>query len=127
MPTNERKVELRMDPDNLYREDIFSDRAAGTLRMLTPVTRSGAADPARRVQYIGETQIMTPMGALPVAFEIDAATIGEAAEKFAAGARVAVEQTLAELQAMRRDAASGLVIADQMPPGLGGGGRIQMP
>jgi hypothetical protein len=34
-----------------------------------------------------------------------------------------VEQAVSELQQMRREAASGLVIADQMP----GGGRIQMP
>jgi hypothetical protein len=126
MPTNERSAELRMDPDHLYREEIVSGGGAGTLRVLTPITRSGSPDPARRVQYVGEAQILTPMGALPVAFEIDAASVGEAAEKFAPAARVAVEQTLAEIQEMRREAASGLVIADQMPPGLGGG-RIQMP
>jgi hypothetical protein len=126
MPHSERGTELRMDADRLYREEIYSSGGAGTLRMLTPVTRSGAPDPARRVQFIGEAQILTPMGPLPVAFEIDAASIGEAAEKFAAASRVAVEQTLAELQEMRREAASGLVIADQVPPGLGGG-RIQMP
>lgn len=125
MPSNERGADLRMDADRLFREEIVSGGGAGTLRVLTPITRTGAADPARRVQYIGEAQILTPMGALPVAFEIDAASIGEAAEKFAAGAKVAVEQTLAELQEMRREAASGLVIADQMPPALGG--RIQMP
>lgn len=125
MPSNEPSAELRMDADRLYREEIVSDRGSGTLRVLTPVTRDGAIDPARRVQYIGEAQILTPMGALPVAFEIDAASLGEAAGKFAAAARVAVEQTLAELQQMRREAASGLVIADQMPPAMGG--RIQMP
>lgn len=126
MPETQRGAELKMDADNLYREEIFSDRGNGTLRVLTPVTAAGAPDPARPVQYVGEAQILTPMGALPVAFEIEAATIGEAARKFGAGARVAVEQTLAELQKMRREAASGLVIADQMPPAMGGG-RIQMP
>lgn len=126
MPSNERSAELRMDPDQLYREEIVTGGGAGTLRVMTPITRDGAPDPARRIQYVGEAQILTPMGALPVAFEIPAASIGEAAEKFAPAAKLAVEQTLAEIQEMRREASSGLVIADQMPPGLGGG-RIQMP
>ena len=128
MATNAPTAELRMDAANLYREEVFSDRAgAGTLRMLAPVTRDGLADPGRKTLYVGEAQILTPVGALPVAFEIDAASLGEAAEKFAAGARVAVEQAVKELREMRREAASGLVIADHVPGGLPGGGRIQMP
>jgi hypothetical protein len=122
-------AELRMDPANLYREEIVSSRGAGTLRVMLPITRDGAPDPAREALYVGEAQILTPVGALPVAFEIAARSIGEAAERFADAARVAVDQTLRELQEMRREAASGLVIADQLPPGMGGpgGGRIQLP
>jgi len=127
MPGNERGGELRMDAANLYREEIVTDRGAGTIRMLTPLTRQGAPDPGRPTLYVGEAQILTPVGALPVAFEIPAASLGEAAERFAAGAKVAVEQAVRELQEMRREASSGLVIAEQMPPGLAGGGRIQMP
>ncbi len=123
MALDERTADLRMDAANLYREEIVSDRGAGTIRVMTPVTRDGAVDPRRKTLYVGEAQILTPVGALPIAFEIAADSLGEAADKFAAGAQVAVEQAVSELQQMRREAASGLVIADQMP----GGGRIQMP
>ena len=123
MALDERTADLRMDAANLYREEIVSDRGAGTIRVMTPVTRDGAVDPRRKTLYVGEAQIFTPVGALPIAFEIAAESLGEAADKFAAGAQVAVEQAVNELQQMRREAASGLVIADQMP----GGGRIQMP
>jgi len=123
MALDERTADLRMDAANLYREEIVSDRGAGTIRVMTPVTRDGAVDPRRKTLYVGEAQIFTPVGALPIAFEIAAESLGEAADKFAAGAQVAVEQAVSELQQMRREAASGLVIADQMP----GGGRIQMP
>jgi hypothetical protein len=123
MALDERTADLRMDSANLYREEIVSDRGAGTIRVMTPVTRDGAVDPRRKTLYVGEAQILTPVGALPIAFEIAAESLGEAADKFAAGAQVAVEQAVSELQQMRREAASGLVIADQMP----GGGRIQMP
>ena len=123
MALDERTADLRMDSANLYREEIVSDRGAGTIRVMTPVTRDGAVDPRRKTLYVGEAQILTPVGALPIAFEIAAESLGEAADQFAAGAQVAVEQAVSELQQMRREAASGLVIADQMP----GGGRIQMP
>jgi len=123
MALNERTADLRMDAANLYREEIISDRGAGTIRVMTPVTRDGTVDPRRKTVYVGEAQILTPVGALPIAFEIAAESLGEAADRFAAGAEAAVEQTMRDLQQMRREAASGLVIADQMP----GGGRIQMP
>lgn len=123
MALDERTADLRMDAANLYREEIISDRGAGTIRVMTPVTRDGTVDPRRKTIYVGEAQILTPVGALPIAFEIPAESLGEAADRFAAGAQVAVEQAVSELQQMRREAASGLVIADQMP----GGGRIQMP
>ena len=123
MASDQRTADLRMDAANLYREEIVSDRGAGTIRVMTPVTRDGAVDPRRKTLYVGEAQILTPVGALPIAFEIAAESLGEAADRFAAGAQVAVEQAASELQQMRREAASGLVIADQMP----GGGRIQMP
>jgi hypothetical protein len=123
MASDQRTADLRMDAANLYREEIVSDRGAGTIRVMTPVTRDGAVDPRRKTLYVGEAQILTPVGALPIAFEIAAESLGEAADQFAAGAQVAVEQAVNELQQMRREAASGLVIADQMP----GGGRIQMP
>jgi hypothetical protein len=57
------------------------------------------------------------MGALPINFELHANSIGEAAEKFGVEAEVAVERTARELEEMRRDQASKIVV-----PGQGGGG-----
>ena len=57
------------------------------------------------------------MGALPINFELHANSIGEAAEKFGEEAEVAVERTARELEEMRRDQASKIVV-----PGQGGGG-----
>jgi hypothetical protein len=129
--------ELKMDPANLYREEIFTDRKAGTIRVMSPVKRDGSDDAARKVLYVGEAQLLTPVGALPLAFQIDAQTLGEAAEKFSAAASVAVEKAVKELQQMRREAASSLVLPGSgggLPPGFGGpgglpggGGKIQMP
>jgi hypothetical protein len=54
--------ELKMDPANLYREEIFTDRKVGTIRVMTPVKTDSSFDAARKVIYVGETQLMTPVG-----------------------------------------------------------------
>jgi len=120
--------ELKMDPANLYREEIFTDRKVGTIRVMTPVKNDGASDTGRKVIYVGETQLMTPVGALPLAFEIEADSLGNAAKKFAEVAQVAVERAVRELQEMRRQASSSIVIPEGIPSGLGApGGKIKLP
>jgi hypothetical protein len=124
-PTND----IRVDPSALFLEEVFTDRRVGTIRRLTPVKKDGNRDPARAVLYIGETQVLTPAGALPIGFEIGAGSLEEAAEKFGQLAREAIERTVKELQELRRQAASQIVVPQgPLPPvGPGGGGKIQMP
>lgn len=126
-----RTNELNMDPSALYLEEVFTDRRIGTIRRLTPVNKDGSPDAGKPAIYVGETQVLTPAGALPIGFEIPAASLEEAAGKFGALAKEAVERTVKELEELRRQAASSIVIPKGgLPPtggGLGGGGRIQMP
>ena len=122
--------DIKVDSKALYLEEVFTDRRIGTIRRLTPVKGDGDRDTARAVLYIGETQVMTPAGALPIGFEIGAGSLEEAAEKFGQLAREAIERTVKELQELRRQAASSIVIPQGgLPPagGMGGGGKIQMP
>src|SRR5260370_14587873 len=122
--------ELKVDPASLYQEEIFTERRVGTIRGLTPIKKDGTRDTARAVLYVGETQVLTPAGALPIGFEIGAGSLEEAAEKFGPLAKEAIERTVKELQELRRQAASSIVIPQGgIPPagGMGGGGKIQMP
>jgi hypothetical protein len=120
--------DIKVDPDSLYLEEVFTDRRIGTIRRMTPVKRDGQRDPARAVLYVGETQVLTPAGALPIGFEIGAGSLEEAAEKFGQLAKDAIERTVKELQEMRRQAASQIVVPQgPLPPMTGGGGKIQMP
>src|ERR1043166_277529 len=132
MATREQQTanEIKVDPKALYLEEIFTDRRVGTIRRLTPVTKDGTRDQARPVLYSGETQVLTPAGALPIGFEIPAGSLEEAAEKFGQLAKEAIERTVKELQELRRQAASQIVVPQgPLPPlgGAGGGGKIQMP
>jgi hypothetical protein len=128
-------ADLTMDPGQLYREDVFTDRRLGTIRHLVPVTPEGAPDPSRQVLFVGQAQIMTPGGLLPLSFEIEANNLPEAIRNFGAAAKVAIEDTVRELQELRRQAASSLVIpepgaaASILGPGglpAGGGGKIRL-
>ena len=123
MPEN--TPELKMDPANLYREEIFTDRKVGTIRVMSPVKSDSSADSSRKVIYVGETQLMTPVGALPLAFEIEADSLGQAAVNFAEVAAGAVERAVKELQDMRRQQSSSIVIPEGIPPGLSS--KIKMP
>jgi hypothetical protein len=120
--------ELRMDPESLYREDTYTDRRIGTIRVLSPVKIDGSIDLTRQILYVGETQLLTTGGVLPLVFEIEATSLGDAAEKFAAGAEGAIERTRREIEQMRREAASQIIVPDRMPgglnPGLGGPGGM---
>jgi hypothetical protein len=115
-------AELKVDPASLYLEEVFTDRRVGTIRRMTPVGKDGARDAARAVLYVGETQVLTPAGALPIAFDIGAGSLEEAAEKFGTLAKEAIERTVKELQELRRQAASSIVV-----PGAPGAGNIQIP
>ena len=132
-PDNQRaeKPEAKMDADNLYREEIITDRKVGTLRMMTPVKHDGAHDTARPTLFIGEAQIMTQAGPLPINFEIEANNLSEAVSKFGEAAKEGVERTVRELQELRRQQSSSIVVpgAGGMGGmgGMGGGGKLQLP
>jgi hypothetical protein len=131
---DDRLTEPKMEPDALYLEEVFTDRRVGTIRRLTPVDGQGAVDASRSVSYSGETQVMTSVGALPITFEIEAKDLAEAAAKFGPEAKDAIERTVRDLQEMRREAASSIVVPQGGMGGMGGmgggmpgGGKIQMP
>lgn len=128
MAQDQQLPEIKLDATQLYREEIFTDRKAGTLRRLMPVTGDGSADPARPVLYSGQTQLLTPAGVLPLAFELEAASLEDACAKFPEAVKIAIEQAIEEAREMRREAASRIVVPEA-GGALGGppaGGRIKL-
>ena len=121
--------EVKLDPGSLYQEEIFTDRRAGTIRRLKPISVDGATDPTRHVLFSGQTQLLTPAGVLPLVFDIEADTLDEAVRKFPEGVKVALEQAIDEAREMRREQASRIVVPDvgggAIGPGPSGGGKIK--
>jgi hypothetical protein len=67
--------QLKMDPASLYREETYTDRRMGTIRILTPVKTDGSMDTGRQRIYLGEAQMLTPAGTLPLVFREAASSI----------------------------------------------------
>ena len=121
-------ADIAMDATSLYREETFTDRRVGTLQRLTPVTAAGATDTARPVLYVGQTQVLTPAGALPLSFEVQAKSLEDAVAQFGEHAKRALDRTLRRLEELRREQASSIIVPGSAPPGglggPGGGGRV---
>jgi hypothetical protein len=110
---------IEMDSDGLYLEENFTDRRVGSLQRLSPVTRDGQPDSSRATLYVGQTQVLTPAGALPLNFEIEAGSLAEAVERFGDHAKAALQDTMQRLEEMRREQASSLIVPGAS--GMGGG------
>ncbi|MFT7372259.1 MAG: hypothetical protein ACI9T9_000941 [Oleiphilaceae bacterium] len=102
--------EIKMNIEDLYREDIFTDQKVGSIRRMSPITAEGDIDKARSVLYFGATQMMTPAGPLPLNFEIQGSNLTEVVNNFGDAANKSLEETMTELQEMRRQQASQIVM-----------------
>ncbi|MGH8501928.1 MAG: hypothetical protein ACREVE_05540 [Gammaproteobacteria bacterium] len=122
--------DIKLDRDNLYHEETFSDRSAGSIIRFTPVKPDGSRDHGREVQYLGQTQIMSPVGALPLSFLLEAATLEEAIGQFPQAAKGAMQRAAEEIKELQREAASSIVVPQRGaggPAGPQGGGRLFRP
>ncbi len=121
-------MNTEMDASNLYEEKIISDRKIGTIRVLSPVTADGLPDASRKTVFLGEAQIMTQMGALPINFDIPAETLAEAVKAYGEAAKKGVEDTFKKIAELREQAAHRIVTPGsegfQVPPQGGAGSGL---
>jgi hypothetical protein len=113
-------AEIGMDAESLYREEVFTDRRVGTIQRLTPVDADGTPVVGGEVVFVGQAQLMTRAGPLPLSFEIPAGTLAEAAGNFGACANQAMQETVKRLEELRREQSSSIIV----PDGAGGAGEI---
>ena len=120
---------LKMERDRLYLEEVITDLAAGTIRRMTPLKADGAPDPSRPTLYLGQAQVLSAMGPVPIQFELDASSLEEAIEMFGPEAEQAVRRMVDELRELQREQASQIVVpgSGAVPGGgpMPGGGPIR--
>lgn len=103
-------INLELDVNGLFKEESFTDMKVGAVRVLTPVKSDGSDDASRRPVFIGQTQLMSPNGPLPVSCVIEAASIKEATEKFPEALANEVERIVELAQKAQQKEASRIVV-----------------
>lgn len=112
--TGTKITNIKINTDNLYREESFTDLTYATIRRLTPVKIDGSPDQSREPLFTGMAQLMSPNGPIPVQCLIEGAnTLGEAAAKLPDAIEKTVQAMIAEAQEMERNEASKLIVPGQ--------------
>jgi hypothetical protein len=114
--------EIEFNAENLWKEEVYTDREVGSIRVMTPVTSEGLADAGRSVEYYAQTQIMTQAGALPIEGQIEAESLADAIANFGPAAKQALQEMMERMREMQREAAQQIVTPGQAMGGMGGQG-----
>jgi hypothetical protein len=109
--------DIKLDRRNLYREETITDLRVGSLQRLVPIKPDGKRDEAREVLYVGQTQIMSQAGAIPVSARIEAIDLEDALRKFPQAMQKAVENLVEEVNRLRREQSSRIVVPGRDMPG----------
>ena len=96
------QIDFNLDPQNLYREESYTDLKAGAIRRLVPVKTDGSMDGARTDIFIGTAQLLTPEGPLPVQARLPANNFQEALTAFPEAMRQATQEMILQLQEMQQ-------------------------
>jgi hypothetical protein len=102
---------------NLHQEEVFTDLTVGSIRRLMPVKPNGEADKTRPVLFVGQAQIYTQQGPMPVQFPIDAKNLQLAMEKFPAAMEEFVAHLVEQAKELQRQEQSRLIVPGGSAPG----------
>ena len=91
-------TEIAIDKQNLYREETFTDLHIGSIRRLTPVKSDGSVDRTRKIVFVGQTNIVTPGGPLPIQSVIKAKHLQQAIKRFPEAMQAAVDKLAEEVK-----------------------------
>ena len=111
--TGEKKIKINLQ--NLYQEEAFTDLQVANIRRLIPVKPNGEVDKTRPVLFVGQTQLVTPHGPVPISFPIEAKNLQLAIEKFPEAMDRFVAKIMEEAQEMQRQEQSRIIVPE---PGL---------
>lgn len=109
----------KVDLNNLYRQETYTDLGFGTIQCLKPVTADGDPDPSRPAIFMGSAQIMTQHGPIPVQTEIQADSLRGACLAFPDAIKAAVQDLVEQAKQYERERQGGIVIPR--------GGKLELP
>ena len=105
---------------NLHREEVFTDLTVGSIRQLLPVKQNGEPDKTRPILFVGQAQIYTQQGPMPIQFPIDAKNLQQAMDKFSDSMEEFVAHLVEQAKEMQRQEESRLIVPGGSAPGGSG-------
>ena len=115
--TEEKGRKAKFNQANLHQEEVFTDLTVGSIRRLTPVKPNGEPDKTRPVLFVGQAQIYTQQGPMPVQFPIDAKNLQLAMEKFPTAMEEFVAHLVEQAKELQRQEQSRLIVPGGSAPG----------
>jgi len=107
----------KFNQQNLYREEIFSDLIVGSIRQLSPVKQNGEPDKTRPILFVGNSQIYTQQGPMPIQFPIDAKNLQQAMDGFSEAMEAFVDHLVEQAKELQRQEQSRLIVPGGPAPG----------
>jgi hypothetical protein len=105
----EQSFDFTVDKTNLYRDEYYTDLKIATIRRLIPVTPDGNEDKTRKTLYVGQANLMSEMGPVPISSLIDAKDFRQALKKYPETMKKAMEQLSEEMKKYQQEQQSSLV------------------
>ncbi|MBN2808128.1 MAG: cytoplasmic protein [Deltaproteobacteria bacterium] len=94
--------DFSVDTKHLYREETITDLKVASIRVLTPIHLDGSPDLSRTPVYIGNTQLMSPEGPVPLQAPLPADNLEEAMAVFPNAMRQALTEMVEKIKEMQQ-------------------------
>jgi hypothetical protein len=114
-------IDFTVDTGNLYREEAITDVKVASIRRLTPIKMDGSEDPSRTPIFIGQTELMSPEGPVPLQARLEAASFDEAVAAFPEAMNRALADMVERIKEMQREQSQEKTDSRIIVPGFSGG------
>jgi hypothetical protein len=108
--SEEKGKKAKFNQQNLHREEVFTDLTVGSIRRLSPVKQNGEPDKTRPILFVGQSQIYTQQGPMPIQFPIDAKNLQLAMDKFSETMEEFVAHLVEQAKELQRQEESRLIV-----------------
>ncbi len=103
-------LDLSVKEENLYMEETFTDLDILSIRRLTPVKPNGLKDKKRKPIFVGNLNLMTPQGPLPIQGRIEAGNLKEAMKLYPQAMKAALEKMQKDVEKAQQEKDSRIIV-----------------
>ncbi|MFO8084060.1 MAG: cytoplasmic protein [Desulfobacterales bacterium] len=101
--------EFTVDQQNLYQEEYFTDMKSATVRRLTPVKQDGTLDKTRKILFVGQANLMSEAGPIPITTMIPAKDLQQAVKNYPEAMGKAMEKIQEEIRRYHQEQEPSIV------------------